>query len=202
MLTIYTPSQVARVPFTRLRRLFGPAYPSVSSMDATRSEFDSFTHFLETEDWKSVDEPIMSLLGKIGHSSFKRGFLADAIPGIALEGSDGECVELPLPQARKLTLVRDYLSEYPNATKIVIPYPWATIRAAVHPLLEDSFAPLHVCLECVKYLNPIRNTYYLDFDLDGVDAEDLLFLHQRGEEYSTGTLCHTRGSVASSQSRR
>lgn len=195
MLTIYTASQVARIPWTKVYRVFGrTAYRTM--VDATHNEFDSFLGYLEGDKCPTVALHAFSLIDKLMVHSIQlrrqyEGILViPPLPCLTLNGNDGGVARLPLTQVRHFTLLSDFLGDYPSVTSIDLPYPAETIKQALFPITHDSKTHLLSCLDCVKYLNPVRNTYYLDFILSGMTGEEMKCIATQFTESERDELRH------------
>lgn len=87
---------------------------------------------------------------------------------------------------REFLFIRDYMSEFPDATEIELPYSYDQVHGALRPLIYNCMtivsacrmrlSPrvlLSTCYECVEHLNPTQSYYRLMFDLDGLTRRRL-----------------------------
>jgi hypothetical protein len=73
---------------------------------------------------------------------------------------------------RTFQAIDDYLSEFPNADSFELPCTSNAIKLAIEGLYE-----LHLlvdCIDCIRYLNPKRASYYLLYNPIGVPVSDLV----------------------------
>lgn len=190
MLTIHTLTQLKRIPISSVKKALGPGnYKSTTLLSA--EEFDAVTRYVEGEE--DIDmEHVFSGLGAMDPSlrSVDKIYSLGRLEGarrhlkfnfrettpsssVALIGTDGRLVYLPGPYVRQFTLLRDFFDEYPDRALIELPYESREIARALSPLIGDRQDYLSYCLDLVKYLNPVRNTYYLDFILTDVLSREL-----------------------------
>jgi hypothetical protein len=76
---------------------------------------------------------------------------------------------------RTFQLFDDYLTEFPEASSIELPYSPDVIDEALSGLdYENRTTKLSGCIDCVKYLNPKSSTYFLRFLLQDTPIQQLI----------------------------
>jgi hypothetical protein len=76
---------------------------------------------------------------------------------------------------RNFQLFDDFLTEFPEASSIELPYKLETIEKALSGLShENRISKLSSCIDCVKYLNPKSSTYFLRFLLQDTPIHQLI----------------------------
>lgn len=172
MLTIYTGSQATRVLLSEMRRRFGKA--RYCSNRVSPVEFVSLLSYMKGDPCEM--DCVDSLLRKVTLDKTPSGYAeCNEEKLITLQGDDGLCTVLNRSYIEHFTLLADYFDEYRETSIITLPYSTSTIREALAPF-KRTHAKLAACLDCVKYLNPTRNTYYLDFILTDVLPSEMVAL--------------------------
>lgn len=197
MITIHTQARSHRVPLTQARRRLGPYdYKAVAHL--TMTEYDAILDYLRGEEEgytlqvvRAVDkmccESVEYKYGERGPCSLplplQRAVHLTNPSFVTLRSNDG--AEFPLRRSRTshFTLLADYFEEYPDETSIDIPHPGTVLKDALGPI-HSKVSSLSSCLDCVRLLNPSGNTYFLEFNLEGIDPQVLkdISLTFTGEE--------------------
>lgn len=97
---------------------------------------------------------------------------------VTLACRDGKMSAQGTLLAEHFQFISDFVVTYPGE-EIPIPYSTAEIDMALSGLTSANTNSLRFCLDVVKYLNPIYNAYFLNFDLSGVPLEELKLVADR-----------------------
>lgn len=169
MLTFRTSTQVARYSLRDLQRSF--RVPLTHARVLTERAFERLRHIMAG--------------GKIPRDQVTRLYFLSIHPSnevisafsyegeesyINLKCSDDTLVGVTLLRTKQFQFITDFMETYPGVSPIPIPYEGRVVQLAVTGSSESN---LIECLDCVSFLNPVRNTYYFQFDSEGMDGTKL-----------------------------
>lgn len=190
MLTIHTEAQSTRLSLVQVKTRLG----DIGYRQSTRltiPEYDAVLEYMRGEKEGSTLQVLhavdkmttrFNLLGRYaerGPCSLPASLLGAVWltnPSfVTLRSNDGGETRLRRSRTGHFTLLRDYFEDYPEENSIELPYSTEVVRAALGPL-HSKVVSLVSCRECVKHLNPTCNTYYLEFNLEGIEPDELKLL--------------------------
>lgn len=187
MLCLYTFTRRSFIPLATIEAKLGKHHYN-TSQSLSEDGYGALVSFLEnaiTTDPIRLKDAVNAILAEeyvsltpdmllIGEDRIT--FQYEEEPRITLVSSDGIEIYLTGAAQSMFTLVRDFSGEYPGKS-IPVPYTAAIIRLILSPCYNSAsynYAPLVSCLNCLKHLNPVSNLYYLAFDLEGIEKEEMM----------------------------
>jgi hypothetical protein len=80
---------------------------------------------------------------------------------------------------RNFQYIDDFLSDFPDAESVIVPYPRDVVLDAISGIVNVSAHDIRTCVDCIRYLNPKDNLYYFRFDLEDVEMSVILELYSK-----------------------
>lgn len=185
MLTVYTPTRATKVPIAWLRNTLKNKEEYRKCYLLTDDQYEAFTRFFRGEKTLNIVQLSMALdnISPWSHTrksytiTFKESgdsFRFNEPRPLTLISKDGD--ECSMTNWHEFQFLVDYLEAYPDTEKIELNFSRGVIVAAIY---GSDHARLDYAYDCVSLLNPNRNTYYLDYDLTGMDAPTMITIAQR-----------------------
>lgn len=180
MLAIRTQTRITLVPLSTFWSKFG--YNTIHDVPLTNEQYEAFLSFYHHGTYNvlvtlrqalvalnirgDLHEEIFHPYGRMREHSIP---LTMTPYVVILRGTDG--LGVLCHRTDDFAFLVDYMETYPDEQEISLPYSSEVIEAALRGrgTLKDS-------LNCLKHLNPARNSYYFDFDLSGMPVLELMAL--------------------------
>lgn len=203
MLTLYNSSRIEVFPRSLIREVFGQyqLQPAIKTSETTMIVLRDYLNGREVCGFitrilnriftnVSVDRYPNSPYFRVGTSIFKELTTENRLR-VRTKQSTFNLAEFAV---ELFSFLSDFHEEFPSR-EIEVPFTDAEYRAALRPLTSaEPTTRLRDCYECVCFLNPKRNTYYLDFDLTDMTKEELITIasrftaEEKSQLYTAGTF--------------
>jgi hypothetical protein len=152
------------------------SYRSLRNTDYAILQEDKATSHDELEEylaWKRGEEVTISSLSRIlSEEEVEQIKPAKRLIRLVSSIDEGSSFYVTATLRRRFHAIDDYLSEFPEADNFVLPCTSNTIKLAVEGLFSSY--KLVDCIDCIRYLNPKRTSYYLHYNLAESTSSDLL----------------------------
>lgn len=176
MLTLYTKTRSTSLYLSTLRQAFGELKEDSSCL-MNEGEYNELLGYL-SDKRESNHHDLVSAVRQIRKTNSPVTYKErEPYDSIVLKCLDGE-MDVCRSYLGYFVLLRDYFEEYPDEVSIDLPFSRDLVAMSLSRLSGVFYTgtpipPLLHCYNCVRYLNPVSNTYPLAFSLEGMSASDM-----------------------------